>query len=306
MDEAKQKHLLRAQKFGVPYQQPKTDKNVFEQRRSARAKRFGLTPPPLITEFKDRQLDWPNDTEQRHDTLLIYGTDGMDSKDVMNYFGDRQVTLEWVNLSSCNVVFGDAETAKTAFESVIIHSHSEPNQPIEPPLTASPQPIDTAAHDSDVVMHEITPSEPSTTTATTQSFWKLCKPFSKGDKSWQISARIATVLDVRPPDSTPWAPEGLQFPKRARGRGSGTAMSDVDDTSNRKRRKRTRQNRQRQRQSQPENQTTEFEESVSPNNNETAISAEEIVDYVEDALETFETVETRLDAEALDSTLVDE
>ena len=53
--------------------------------------------------------------ERRADTIYLYGVDRMSTRDCLQYFEDYGPSLvEWLDDSSCNVVFGDGDSAKRA------------------------------------------------------------------------------------------------------------------------------------------------------------------------------------------------
>ncbi|KAJ7387177.1 hypothetical protein OS493_004143 [Desmophyllum pertusum] len=105
-----------------------TSKEALE-RKARRAKRFGLQQKHKDTEKTDSQSDQETDDtilpsidpkqlptipegEARLDAILIHGVDGMSTKDVFAYFGDfAPGSVEWIDDSSCNVVWDDDFTA---------------------------------------------------------------------------------------------------------------------------------------------------------------------------------------------------
>ncbi|GLC70763.1 hypothetical protein PLESTF_001030700 [Pleodorina starrii] len=94
-DEEMEARARRAVKFGVPYQPTDAvlmDMDLYEQR---------------------REVD--KDVERRPDTIYLYGVDVMSTKEVLSYFSEYgPVFVEWLDDSSCNVVFGDSNGAKRA------------------------------------------------------------------------------------------------------------------------------------------------------------------------------------------------
>ena len=78
--------------------------------------RLGPRKPKEEVVFKDRRLDCNSSIARRCDSLHVYGTDSMSTDNVMSVFKAYSPnSVEWVNLSSCNVVFPDASTAESAF-----------------------------------------------------------------------------------------------------------------------------------------------------------------------------------------------
>ncbi|KAG2501703.1 hypothetical protein HYH03_000204 [Edaphochlamys debaryana] len=85
----------RAAKFGVPYQPTEAvlmDMDLFEARREV-----------------------SKDVERRPEAIYLYGVDVMSTKEVLSYFGEYgPVFVEWLDDSSCNVLFADANSVKRA------------------------------------------------------------------------------------------------------------------------------------------------------------------------------------------------
>ncbi|KAL9981837.1 hypothetical protein ACROYT_G010595 [Oculina patagonica] len=105
-----------------------TSKEALE-RKARRAKRFGLQAKhKKDTEKTDSQSDEDTseilstidakelppiaDGETRLDAILIHGVDNMSTKDIFAYFSDfAPGSVEWIDDSSCNVVWDDDFTA---------------------------------------------------------------------------------------------------------------------------------------------------------------------------------------------------
>ncbi|GFR48894.1 hypothetical protein Agub_g10839, partial [Astrephomene gubernaculifera] len=94
-DEELQARARRAAKFGVPYQPTDAvlmDMDLYEQRREV-----------------------GSDVERRPNAIYLYGVDVMSTKEVLSYFTEYgPVFVEWLDDSSCNVLFSDANSAKRA------------------------------------------------------------------------------------------------------------------------------------------------------------------------------------------------
>lgn len=59
--------------------------------------------------------DVPLDLVRRPEAVHLYGVDVMSTEDCMSYFGDYGPThVEWIDDSSCNVVFADPASAQRA------------------------------------------------------------------------------------------------------------------------------------------------------------------------------------------------
>jgi len=155
VEEQRKRHIARANRFGIEVIEPKVDVvqpitvkryrskrkvNVLSEeeklKREQRAARFGITP---TSEIKDEDLPTSMETEEtaermdldmreekrdpaptvqrRVDTVHLYGTDEMSTDDIFDYFKTFAPTfVEWINDSSCNVVFDNTETAQKALE----------------------------------------------------------------------------------------------------------------------------------------------------------------------------------------------
>ena len=69
----------------------------------------------LVVDVLEPRRDALGDALVRHECVYVYGVDHLSTKECMSYFGDyAPVFVEWINDSSCNVVFADAFTAKRA------------------------------------------------------------------------------------------------------------------------------------------------------------------------------------------------
>eukprot|EP01017_Pseudomicrothorax_dubius_P036945 TRINITY_DN5357_c0_g1_i1.p1 TRINITY_DN5357_c0_g1~~TRINITY_DN5357_c0_g1_i1.p1 ORF type:complete len:233 (+),score=88.73 TRINITY_DN5357_c0_g1_i1:388-1086(+) len=65
--------------------------------------------------------------EMRKDTLHVYGVDFMSNQQVMRYFAAHTpLHIEWINDSSCNVVFKDNEDVEAAIATLCITKSEEP------------------------------------------------------------------------------------------------------------------------------------------------------------------------------------
>ena len=68
-------------------------------------------PADVLEERKERPADIP----RRPEAIHLYGVDCMTSAECLAYFGDWGPTfVEWLDDSSCNVLFEDEHTAKRA------------------------------------------------------------------------------------------------------------------------------------------------------------------------------------------------
>ena len=65
----------------------------------------------VLEERKEPGADIP----RRPDAIHLYGVDCMSNSDCLSYFGDYGPTfVEWIDDSSCNILFEDEFTAKRA------------------------------------------------------------------------------------------------------------------------------------------------------------------------------------------------
>jgi len=149
------KHKLRAERFGIEVREPKlavianTGKKYINTRpeiteeekrkKELRALRFGLG----VAEVKDKGEEAATDASatqlgddemmdvdireerqdvnlfvpRRLDSIHVYGTDDMDTNALFEFFKDYNPKIaEWINDSSCNIVFKDTEDARRALE----------------------------------------------------------------------------------------------------------------------------------------------------------------------------------------------
>ena len=77
----------------------------------------------------EARRDQGTEVERRTDTIHLYGVDLMSTKDIYAYFSEHApVRVEWIDDSSCNVVFESEANAKR-----VIVSHGQPFQAGEAP-----------------------------------------------------------------------------------------------------------------------------------------------------------------------------
>jgi len=102
-------------------------------KREQRAARFGpieskaVEPPSEVpveedvekmeVDFREERYDPPPTVQRRIDTLHLYGTDEMNTDNIFEFFRVYDAKfVEWINDSSCNVVFESAEVAQKALD----------------------------------------------------------------------------------------------------------------------------------------------------------------------------------------------
>lgn len=88
------KRQQRAARFGIEYKEPDLS---------------GMTQQDLLEKRKEAE----ESSSSRLDTIHVYGVDLLSTNDIMKYFSAYMPQyVEWINDSSCNVVFADDSTAK--------------------------------------------------------------------------------------------------------------------------------------------------------------------------------------------------
>jgi hypothetical protein len=121
--EEQDKLQQRAARFGVEtglrWQPPEVPQD--EAQRKARAERFGVEYAPrdetglMDVDLFEERKEAPLEVERRTEAVHVYGVDLMSTSDILKYFGEYGPTyVEWLNDSSCNVLFRDGPTAKRA------------------------------------------------------------------------------------------------------------------------------------------------------------------------------------------------
>lgn len=115
------KREKRAERFstsvGLSYKPVEKDED--EKKKEKRAARFGLEyKEPDLSGMMDMDLfekrkEAGQGASSRLDTVHVYGVDLLSTKDILKYFSDYLPQyVEWINDSSCNVIFSDDYTAK--------------------------------------------------------------------------------------------------------------------------------------------------------------------------------------------------
>ncbi|QDZ19961.1 nuclear cap-binding protein subunit 3 [Chloropicon primus] len=121
------KREKRAERFstdlGITYKA--VEKSEYEEKKKKRAERFGMEykEPDLSgmmeVDLLEKRKDADGSSSSRLDTVHVYGVDLLSTKDIMKYFSEYfPQYVEWINDSSCNVVFADAGTAKRVLASL--------------------------------------------------------------------------------------------------------------------------------------------------------------------------------------------
>ncbi|CAK0784914.1 hypothetical protein CVIRNUC_008119 [Coccomyxa viridis] len=150
-----------------------------EVKKQQRAERFGtdykasegLMDIDVLEERKEHGADIP----RRPEAIHLYGVDCMSTSDCLAYFGDYGPTfVEWIDDSSCNVLFEDEFTTKRA-----LIGRGKPL----PPDNSAP---DTAGLD---------PSDINNA----PFLWHKGEDFRKAGTDISLMYRMATSADVKPP-----------------------------------------------------------------------------------------------------------
>lgn len=203
--EERARAAARAARFGEatarPYEPVRVRAPEEEEARRRRAARFGVDHKPAdATGLMDVDLlsgpkDAPADAVRRPEAVHVHGVDLLSTSDCLRYFSDWAPSfVEWIDDSSCNVVFSDAVAAKRA-----IVGRGAPIPPVDgagegardeggagaatlPP--SHPPPPSSAAIDPDTA--------PTT-------LWHKGDPFDKGGGALvPLLFRLATSADVKP------------------------------------------------------------------------------------------------------------
>jgi len=193
----------RAERFGTETLQPRPSAQIAEERKesseelaknAARAARFGIEEVPTgemeVDNLEAKRIVDRVVEESRELALHVFGVDSMSTKDIMQYFGDYGPSwVEWINDSSCNVVFEDV----AAVARVLL-------------MAAIPPENDEAKIEMDLLE------------------WREAVPFSRmNGEQVPLHMRQATAADIRPERPNPssaWA-RSLQRKHKQRQKQSG-------------------------------------------------------------------------------------
>ena len=126
----------------------------------------------VAQDFFESRVDPEVDASWRSDAVHLYGVDHMTTNDCMGYFHEYgPVFVEWINDSSCNVVFNDEHTARRAIRMKGVAMNPEAN-----PDGGLALPAGTCA----------------------EMLWHSGPEFRKDGRIIQLSFRLATEEDVKP------------------------------------------------------------------------------------------------------------
>jgi len=182
-------------------------------KKAARAAKYGIADEPasgsgLDIDTLEPRRDALSDALVRHECVHLYGVDVLSTAECMAYFGEyAPVFVEWINDSSCNVVFADAFTAKRAMYGKGVPETSQPTVPAavkpddETPMEAGEgdtpaAPPPAADADGDMAMAPAGGSH-------AECFWFKGLDFMKQDGiAVPLCFRLATTDDVKPDGKT--------------------------------------------------------------------------------------------------------
>ena len=154
----------------------------------------------VVQDFFERRVDPELDASWRADAVHLYGVDHMTTAECVGYFSEYgPVFCEWINDSSCNVVFNDETTARRAIRMKGVAMGAEAN-----PDGGLALPAGTCA----------------------EMLWHAGPEFHKDNRTIQLSFRLATEEDIKPDGKIKsrylWlAGKGGGRGKRRRGGGGG-------------------------------------------------------------------------------------
>eukprot|EP00798_Chlamydomonas_sp_ICE-L_P003692 gene3692-13760_t len=148
-----------------------------EEAKKRRAAKFGTIYQPTEAALMDMDLfedrrEVPLEIVRREEAIHIYGVDVMSTSEVLRYFTDYGPTyVEWLDDSSCNVLFKDIYSVKRA-----IAARGTPFPPEDSAATSGMDPTD-----PDNMRY----------------FWHKGEDFIKDGTPVKLVYRMATVDDVR-------------------------------------------------------------------------------------------------------------
>eukprot|EP00026_Physarum_polycephalum_P005145 Phypoly_transcript_05174.p1 GENE.Phypoly_transcript_05174~~Phypoly_transcript_05174.p1 ORF type:complete len:468 (+),score=90.56 Phypoly_transcript_05174:91-1494(+) len=223
-DEAeKQKRILRAKKFGVPVEESEASAPT-EPSESSESKPEGddQMDSGMDVDIREERKDVAINVQRRLDTIYLYGTDDMTTEDIFAYFKDYGAAcVEWINDSSCNIIFLDVHTAMRALQGMSkpldefnlqITKDSlittDPPKPTDP--TTNPPEKENSSTSETTNTNETNdnnPAQPATTAvqATPEQIALYGWRKGKSVKGVPMLMRYATVEDVKSKDHRPSA-----------------------------------------------------------------------------------------------------
>lgn len=217
-DEAeKEKRAMRAKKFAVLGEEGASSAEPSNPD-PAPAEEQPQNDSMMDVDLREDRKDVGIQVKRRLDTIYLYGTDEMSTEDIFTYFKDfGAACVEWINDSSCNVIFLDMQTATRALQGL-----SKPLDEFNLQLTAGAglisiepnKPTNSEASEPQTTTSETnetseTAAKPDQTTTPVQATpeqiilygWRK----GKSVKGVPILMRYATVEDVKSKDNKPSA-----------------------------------------------------------------------------------------------------
>ena len=183
-------------------------------KRAARAAKFGVDaaaaaaagPSMEDVDFLEPRAEAAPDAPVRPDCVYLYGVDTMSTAECMSYFREYgPVFCEWINDSSCNIVFADAFTAKRAMVSIGNVIEEEQAMAVAPALEgADAAPAAPAAEGGDGMdtSAEGVAAAAAAAVAKAEDFearkWYAGPAYEKDGVSIPLCFRLATEADVKP------------------------------------------------------------------------------------------------------------
>mmetsp|Transcript_35921 Transcript_35921/g.49852 ORF Transcript_35921/g.49852 Transcript_35921/m.49852 type:complete len:409 (+) Transcript_35921:131-1357(+) len=121
-EEEKAKCTARASKFGSSLLGLTAEEAEKEEKKLLRKERFGIVDPEPVDvvatmdlDLLEARADAPSDASPRLEAVCLYGVDLLSSTDCLLYFSDYGPSyVEWINDSSCLVVFADEFSGERA------------------------------------------------------------------------------------------------------------------------------------------------------------------------------------------------
>lgn len=170
------KRAQRAARFATGDQAAAYQPDAEDAARRRRAKRFNsqfkatADTALMDVDLFEARREAAADEERRQDTIHVYGVDLLNTQEVFSYFAEYGPSfVEWINDSSCNVMFDDVNTAKRALAGL-----------------GKPIPSENTDAGSSIIEEM-------------QYLWHKGKDFMKGATATPLVLRMATVKDVRDP-----------------------------------------------------------------------------------------------------------
>ncbi|KXZ55537.1 hypothetical protein GPECTOR_2g1086 [Gonium pectorale] len=196
--------------------------------RARRAVKFGVSYQPTEAVLMDMDLyetrkEVGANVERRPEAVYLYGVDVMSTKEVLSYFSEYgPVFVEWIDDSSCNVLFADGNSAKRAMVAK--------GTPLPPEVVTQPQQREgqEGSQEQPAVCYqpELPVPDNLADVVNLPYVWHKGRDFVKAGTPISLVYRMATVEDVRDMDAPKrtrelWKSGGRDAGGGRRGRGRG-------------------------------------------------------------------------------------